>query len=143
MDPVQTTSSNRNIVVVLVLLVIILAGTSGYLWKKMRSSSQTPEQIAQAEAKDLAQRVGMLIVLPTDEVPTVATVSDPEALKNQPFFASAKKGDKVLIYTNAKKAILFDPVLNKILNVAPLNIGEGKTTTTVKTETTETTQDSN
>jgi hypothetical protein len=40
----------------------------------------------------------------------------------------AKKGDKVLIYTNAKKAILYDPELNKIVNVAPLNIGDQKVT---------------
>ncbi len=126
MDPVKTPSSNRNVVVVLVLLVVILAGTSGYLWKKMQAATSSPEQIAQAEAKTLATKVGMLMVLPTDETPTIATVADPEALKNQAFFANAKVGDKVLIYTNAKKAILFDPVLNKILNVAPLNIGEGQ-----------------
>lgn len=123
MDPVKTPSSNRNIVVVLVLLVIILAGTSGYLWKKMQAVTSSPEQIAQAEAQSLAKKVGMLMVLPTDETPTIATVSDPEALKTQAFFANAKVGDKVLIYTNAKKAVLFDPILNKILNVAPLNIG--------------------
>lgn len=123
MDPVKTPSSNRNIVVVLVLLVIILAGTSGYLWKKMQAATSSPEQIAQAEASALAKKVGMLMVLPTDETPTIATVSDPEALKTQAFFTNAKVGDKVLIYTNAKKAVLFDPVLNKILNVAPLNIG--------------------
>ncbi len=123
MDPVKTPSSNRNIVVVLVLLVIILAGTSGYLWKKMQAATSSPEQIAQAEAQSLAKKVGMLMVLPTDETPTIATVSDPEALKTQAFFANAKVGDKVLIYTNAKKAVLFDPILNKILNVAPLNIG--------------------
>lgn len=128
MDPVQTPSSNKNIVVVLVLLVVILGGTSGYLFKKMRAQQTTPEQIALAESKDLAKKVGMLIVLPADESPTIATVSDPEALKNQPFFADAKKGDKVLIYTNAKKAILFSPELNKIVNVAPLNIGEGTKT---------------
>ncbi|MEK7084254.1 MAG: hypothetical protein AAB932_03410 [Patescibacteria group bacterium] len=29
---------------------------------------------------------------------------------------------KVLIYTNAKKVILYDPVNNKIVEVAPLSI---------------------
>ena len=53
----------------------------------------------------------------------MATVSDLEKLKDQPFFAKAKIGDKVLIYTDAKKAILYDPVNDKIVEVAPINIG--------------------
>ena len=69
-------------------------------------------------------RVGKLIVLPEGEQPTVATVSDAESLREQPFFAQAKNGYKVLIYTNARKAILYDPLSNKIVDVAPLNIGE-------------------
>ena len=71
-----------------------------------------------------------MIVLPEDEIPTVATVSDPEKLKEQPFFSDAKKGDKVLIYANAKKAILYDPMANKIVTVAPINIGPEDTKTT-------------
>ena len=33
-----------------------------------------------------------------------------------------QKGDKVLIYSNAKKAYLYDPVSDKIINIAPLNL---------------------
>jgi hypothetical protein len=53
----------------------------------------------------------------------VATVSDPEKLKEQPFFTQAKKGDKLLIYAKARKAILYDPAINKIIEVSTLNIG--------------------
>ena len=74
----------------------------------------------------LTEEVGKIFVLPKNEIPTIATVSDPSALKNQAFFADAKKGDKVLIYTNAKKAILYDPVIKKIINVAPVNTGDAK-----------------
>lgn len=75
-----------------------------------------------SEAKVLAKRVGELMFLPSDELPTIATVSDPEALKNQSFFVDAKRGDKVLIYSNARKAILYDPVANKIITIAPVNL---------------------
>lgn len=106
---------------ILILLVIILALTSAYFYKK--STSNATDQVSVAEIKSLVEKVGRLAILPTDETPTIATVSDPEALKNQAFFVDAKKGDKVLIYSNAKKAFLYDPTLDKIVNIAPLNTG--------------------
>ncbi len=72
------------------------------------------------EVEKIIEAVGKLIVLP-DETPTVATVSDLEKLKGQIFFKNAKVGDKVLIYIKAEKAILYDPELNKIIELAPIN----------------------
>lgn len=73
------------------------------------------------EAKALAEKVGRLMTLPKDEVPTVSTVSDPSKLASQSFFAKAEIGDKVLIYTQAKIAVLYDPSTDTIINVAPVN----------------------
>ena len=134
----QTTvpaSSNRKIVALLVLMVIVLGASTGYFYKKTLSQQGTTEEAALAEAESLANKVGKLMVLPSDEVPTIATVADPEALKEQAFFTGTKNGDKVLIYTNAKKAILYDPIQNKILNVAPLNIGDAQSPASAPTET--------
>lgn len=50
-----------------------------------------------------------------DETPTIATVSDITKLQGQPFFAKAQNGDKVYVYSNAKKAILYRPSENKII----------------------------
>ncbi len=76
--------------------------------------------VANSEGKELAKKVGELVFLPQDEVPTVAKVSNPDLLKDQAFFADAKVGDVVLIYTNAKKAVLYDPVANKIVNMSSI-----------------------
>jgi hypothetical protein len=84
-----------------------------------------PQEASQREAESLAAEVSKFLVLPTDEVPTIATVVDPQALKAQAFFADAKKGDQVLIYGKAQKAVLYDPVAKKVINVAPVNIGGG------------------
>ncbi len=84
------------------------------------SQSDSSEDVAAREVSDLILAVGALIVLPEGETPTVATVSDPEKLKDQPFFARAKVGDKVLMYTQAKKAYLYDPAANILLEVAPI-----------------------
>ena len=114
-----------------VLILLLLIGVSGalaiYFYQQLSALKANPQAIAQNEASELVERVSKLIVLPEDETPTIATVQNPEQLLEQPFFARAKKGDKVLIYTNARKAILYDPVANKIVEVAPVNIGNTQT----------------
>jgi hypothetical protein len=110
---------------VLFLLFIAAGGTAGYYYNQVAKLEQNPQEAAGQEAATLVALVGKLIILPEGETPTVATVSDPEKLKDQPFFAQAKVGDKVLLYPNAKKAFLYDPVNNKILEAAPLNVDTG------------------
>lgn len=68
----------------------------------------------------VVQRVSRHILLPSGEQPTVATVSDVNKVRNQTFFAHAATGDKVLIYANAKKAYLYRPSIDRVIEVAPL-----------------------
>ncbi len=109
--------------VVLGVLFVVSAITALYLHDQVLELKKNPNQAAMEESQAVIAAVGRLIILPDNEQPTIATVSDPSKLKDQPFFASAKIGDKVLIYTNAKKAILYSPEENKIVEVAPVNIG--------------------
>jgi hypothetical protein len=111
------------------VLAIIGLALAGYFYSQVRTLKQNPQAISQKEVSDLVYKVGKLVFLPEGEVPTIATVSDPEALKDQPFFTKSQKGDKVLIYAQAKKAILYSVVNNKIIDVAPLNIGAQKPVT--------------
>jgi hypothetical protein len=82
-----------------------------------------PQAVRAEETKKLVEQVSRVMVLPSSETPTVATITDISKIKNQPFFAKAENGDKLLIYTNAKRAILFRPSTNKVIDVAPVNIG--------------------
>lgn len=109
---------------VLIFLVIVLAGLTVNFYLKVRNSQDESKVVASGEIELVVAEVSKLMMLPTDETPTVATVQDPEKLKDQPFFANAQNGYKVLIYAKAKKAILYDPVAKKIVEVAPLNINE-------------------
>lgn len=110
-----------------VALVLAIAAAGYFYWQTVQLQ-KNPQQQAIKEAQELVAKVSKLIVLPTGETPTIATVSDPDKLKEQPFFANAQKGDKVLIFTNAKKAILYSPTSNKIVEVAPINIGSAANT---------------
>lgn len=107
-----------------VLLVLSCAGNY-VLYTKVQHAAENPQQQGQEAVHALVQEVSQYIVLPEGEDPTVATVTDPEKLKDQAFFTQASVGDKVLIYTNAKKAILYNPGTHKIVEVAPINIGTG------------------
>lgn len=127
-------------------LVIVLAGTLvvlgggafGYRqYMALRAENQrlaNPETAQESEANKLKEQVGKLIELP-NENPTVATVVDVEKLKSQPFFTSAQNGDRVLIFAEAKKAVLYRPGTNKIVEVAPINIGDNTGTTAGATTT--------
>jgi hypothetical protein len=68
----------------------------------------------------------------------MATVLEQDKLKDQPFFARAQNGDKVIIYTQNKKAILYRPSENRIIEVAPLVVSEDENTEGLVTETPET-----
>ncbi len=118
-------SSNlKGVLVVLGVLTLVLAGSTGMLYKKVRSLSNDPNKAAQEENAKIIESVGMLIALPEGEAPTIATVTDAAKLKaEQAFFTRAEEGDKVLIYTQALKAIMYRPSTNKIIEVAPLIIG--------------------
>lgn len=106
-----------------VLVLAVIAGSGYYLYSQNQKPPVQNPASTREETKGLVAEVGKLIDLPKDEDPTVATVTDISKLSDQPFFQKAKNGDKVLIYTNAKKAILYDPNAKKVLDVAPINIG--------------------
>lgn len=84
---------------------------------------KNPQALQEQEVASVVAEVGQLIVLPEGETPVVAEVADIEALKGQEFFAKAATGDKVLIYTQALKAILYRPSTKKIIEVAPVVLG--------------------
>ena len=116
------------------MLLVILLLVAGGIWlaydysqlKKENDKLSDPQQAAKAATAQLVDDVSQLTNLPAGETPTVATVSDASKLKNQAFFANAQNGDKVLIYTQAKRAILYRPSTNKVIEIAPINLGSSQ-----------------
>ena len=132
---IRRSNSKKLITIIIALIIALLVVGGGVLFKKYDDSRKeakkskeevqrlsNPQEAAKLELEILLERVGKLVDLPNEQ-PTLATVQDASKLKEQAFFASAENNDKVLIYTKAKKAFLFRPSTNKIINIAPVNIG--------------------
>ncbi|MFA6256701.1 MAG: hypothetical protein WCT29_00095 [Candidatus Paceibacterota bacterium] len=116
----RTVSKFRKLIAPLTVIVGIFL--IYYLWSQFRLY-RDPEAIVEKETIELVNKVSEHMVLPLGELPSVATVTDPEALKaDHPFFTSASKGDKVLIYSKAKRAILYSVKLDKIVDIATINV---------------------
>jgi cytoskeletal protein RodZ len=122
------------IVILLLLAGVIGGGVLAYkkyqdVKKENENLTSNPQEAVKKEQENLIKSVGALTDLPSGETPTIATVSDASKLKSQTFFANAENGDRVLIYTNAKKAYLYRPSTNKVINIAPVNIGNNNEST--------------
>ncbi len=98
----------QKLIFILIVLFLFLAGVFFYFRR------QTPDEVG-----NLVKTVGQLIELPEGETPTIATVADKSKLTDQAFFARAQNGDKVLIFSQAREAILYRPSTGKIITVGP------------------------
>lgn len=76
---------------------------------------------AQKELSAVKATVGKLMLLPKDEEPTLAVVTDKKKVTD-PFLASkVDDGDEVLVYTNNQIVIVYRPKINKIVTVGKVN----------------------
>jgi hypothetical protein len=103
------------------LIVLLIVGGGFYQYNKLHSQIADNSASSASDIEGLVAEVGEKMVLPTGETPTLATVSDVSKLQDQPFFKNAQNGDKVLIFGNAKEAIMYRPSIHKIIAVAPVN----------------------
>lgn len=124
---------------IILFLALGLAGVWSF-WhfreaeKKLTNNNAVTGQLRdiKKENAELVTRLSRLMVLPEGEDPVIAVISDVSSLaKNQPFYANAHNGDKVIVYMKAKKAIIYDPNADKIVNVGPIFLENQNTTSTV------------
>lgn len=97
----------------IILVVLLVLGVGLYVHSGRKPALDT----AKPPLSDAAviEAVGQLLLLPSDVTPTVADVTNLDEVKNDPFFAHAMPGDKVLIYPTLDNAILYSPSRDKII----------------------------
>ena len=100
------------IVVGLVLLLVV----GGLLVWQLKQNNTDLTKVEVVKAK-----VARHYVLPTNEQPALATITDSKKLTSS-FFKKAQNGDKVLIYQKNQVAILYRPSIDRIIAVGPVVI---------------------
>lgn len=113
----------KSLLISFIILILLAAGgtSAGVYYYMQYQHLLARTNDPNLAAKDVLDKVGKLIELPTGEQPTIATVTNPDLLNGQAFFAKAKKGDRVILYSTAKLAILYDETANKIINFGTIN----------------------
>jgi hypothetical protein len=109
------------------LLVVIGAATLGaggvfaasYLDLLPTRQAATASPTPKLEVDQIIDQISDSVELPRGEVPSLATVTDPGKLQDQTFFKQAEVGDKVLLYTEAKRAVLYRPKTGKVVETGP------------------------
>ena len=81
-----------------------------------RSIGSTPSILSTVESA-----VSKHYLLPTDEEPALATVTDMRKLST-PLFKQAHDGDKILIYQKNEIAIVYRPSIDRVVAVGPVSI---------------------
>ena len=132
--PLPKKSRRKKFILIFSFVIFMSVIAVGILYYSYRVRSKTSrkdnspeltEQISEGiedrdEVAELTAEVGKIMLLP-DETPILATVTDLEKVKEQDFFSKAQLGDKVLVYMEAKKAILYRPSAKLIVEVGRVN----------------------
>ena len=100
----------------LLLLAVLAAAYFAYQY------AFTPEALKRREIEKWTNIVGKSVTLPQGEMPTIATVTNKNKLYDQAFFHQSQNGDKLLIYPQSGKTILYRPSSGKILDMTTVNI---------------------
>ncbi|MCX6712282.1 MAG: hypothetical protein NT041_01155 [Candidatus Vogelbacteria bacterium] len=133
---------NTLVIVAIIILVIVVGGL--YYWSTQSklpagaqpaavgAVAQDPAAAAasEAQAKAILAKLAVHMVLPTGEVPQIGQIDDPvQAAKAQPFVAGAIKGDLLIVYVKAAKAIVYSPSRDLVVNVGPVSMNPEKPAT--------------
>lgn len=100
----------------MVFIVAFAAGATWFVLTHRKHNASAP-----SEVPSLISDVSRHYVLPTDEEPAIATVTDKTKLTT-PLFTKSENGDKALIYQKNALVIIYRPSIDRIIAVGPVSI---------------------
>ncbi|HEX8763309.1 MAG TPA: hypothetical protein VF733_06170 [Candidatus Saccharimonadales bacterium] len=126
MSEVQKTEKKKGLIIaVVILILVIIVGVVFFFAGREGEPDQSREQ-----SLKIIRQVGKLYILPTDEEPTVALITDKSSLSssgNREFYKNAQNGDYLLVYNKAKIAFLYRQSVHKLVHVSPVIPSQGPT----------------
>lgn len=109
-------------ITIAILALVLLCVAAGFAWYFTHSIVVKADTHSRAEERSqVILSVARHVIIPEDEEPIFATVTDPKQLQGQVFFENAQVGDKVLIFSHAHRAMLYRPSVDRIVEMAPYN----------------------
>ncbi len=110
----------RTSFIFLCLLTLAMLFATGYFYNQLSTLRQDSPALREEKTQEVVAKVSRLIDVPKGETPVLVTITDTTDLKDQPFFKNVQSGNIVLFYAVARKAYLYDPDNDIIVEVATL-----------------------
>lgn len=110
----------------IILVVLVLAAVALGILRR-QSVNWNDDKLTAAEQKILITKIGNLIALPDEAQPVFALVTDAEKLRTeQAFYANVQNGDILLVLPTTRKAIIYSPSADKLVNVGPFVVNQAQ-----------------
>jgi len=116
--------------IILFILGIGSASVAYYYYHQAQQLVKNPQKATDLENQAILQKISTIMVLPSEK-PSIATIFDKTKLQGQAFFQKAQNGDKVIIFEQAQRVLLYRPDTGKVIDFAPLVMDTQQPTSTV------------
>jgi hypothetical protein len=114
----KTGSGRKTVIVLLLVLLLLAAGCSALFFIKYK---QAVNKAPANERQQILSKIEPIIALP-DEQPELSTVLDTTKLTNQTLRQRANNGDKLLIYSKAKRLVIYRPSSGKVVDMLTIQV---------------------
>ena len=117
--------SRKKRLLTVVIIALVVFGGAGFAGYKYMNTESYKQKRAETATKNLVKKIGKLMVLPEGQDPAVFNIEDPETLvAQQAFFKGAEQGDKLIVYPELSRAIIYSPKRDVIVNVGPITFDQ-------------------
>ena len=104
------------------VVIVVVLGISLLTWQYLKARSDVKRLSGSSNSavdQDIITHVSKLTIVPGNEKPTIAVISDISKFKDQPLFNLAQNGDKVVVYKSGRE-IVYRPSTNQIITVVTI-----------------------